>query len=96
MAEVLHDYGIVRVSGGAAFHVRVCGSLLDATVWQGWLEFEAVHGGRTVRSPRETTQPNRMDLVYWARGLTPVYIEGSLDRALNPLVREAATQGAAK
>ena len=44
-----------------------------------------------VRSPRETTQPNRRDTEYWATGLTPVYLEGALRRALNPLqVRQAA------
>lgn len=90
MAEVLHDYGLVRSKSGATYHVRACGSLMDQTVWHGWLEFEAAHGGKVVRSPRETTQPNRMDLVYWARGLTPVYIEGSLHRALYPPARPAA------
>ena len=39
-----------------------------------------------VRSPRETTQPNRTDTVYWATGLTPVYLEGALQRALHPTV----------
>ena len=35
-----------------------------------------------VQSPRETTQPNLTDLNYWATGLTPVYLEGALARAL--------------
>jgi hypothetical protein len=35
-----------------------------------------------VRSPRETTQPNRADTEYWATGLTPVYLDGALARAL--------------
>jgi hypothetical protein len=29
-------------------------------------------------------------MVYWATGLTPVYLEGSLDRTRNPLVRPVA------
>ena len=37
-----------------------------------------------VRSGRETTQPNLTDLEYWAQGLTPVYLEGALRRALEP------------
>ena len=90
MAEVLHDYGLVESQSGAIYHVRACGGPLDGTVWQGWLEFEPVDGGETLRSPRETTQPNRVDLVYWASGLSAVYIEGSLNRALNPLVRPVA------
>jgi len=35
-----------------------------------------------VRSGRETTQPNLVDLEYWATGLTPVYLDGALRRAL--------------
>ena len=31
---------------------------------------------------RETTQPNLRALEYWATGLTPAYLEGALDRAL--------------
>ena len=81
----------MRGKGGAVYHVRVCGALLNETLWEGWIEFASAHGDVTLRSERETTQPNRTDLVYWARGLTPVYLEGSLDRALNPLVRETAT-----
>jgi hypothetical protein len=54
-------------------------------MWQGWIEFEPVDGGAPIRSPRETTQPNRTDTQYWATGLTVVYLEGALCRALNPL-----------
>lgn len=38
--------------------------------------------GRVLRSGRETTQPNLTDLEYWATGVTPVYLEGALERAL--------------
>ena len=43
-----------------------------------------------IRSGRETTQPNRTDTAYWATGLTPVYLEGALTRALNPSTRVPA------
>lgn len=87
MAEVLHDFGVITTTEGISYHARACGSLLDDSRWQGWLEFEPLNGGETLRSGRETTQPNRGDTVYWASGLTTVYLEGSLHRALNPLVR---------
>lgn len=88
MAEVIHDYGLVRSTDGVVYHVRACGSEMDESRWQGWLEFNPITGGAPLRSSRETTQPNRTDLVYWATGLTAVYIEGALHRALNPLVRQ--------
>jgi len=88
MAEVLRDFGFVKHSDGTTYRVRACGSLFDESRWQGWLEFEPLDGGDTLRSGRETTQPNRADLNYWASGLTAVYIEGALDRTLNPLVRQ--------
>jgi hypothetical protein len=60
--------------------------------WQGWLEFVPVTSGEPVRSRRETTQPNRVDTEYWATGLTYVYLEGALRRALNPAERPAARE----
>jgi hypothetical protein len=58
--------------------------------WQGWLEFTDMATGHALRSGRETTQPNRVDTIYWATGLTPVYLEGALHRSLHPLIRPAA------
>ena len=85
MAEVLVEYSDpVTSKEGRTFIARACGGELDDSRWQGWIEFEPVDGGPPIRSARETTQPNRTDTVYWATGLTPVYLEGSLDRALNP------------
>src|SRR5262245_41762227 len=55
---------------------------MDATMWQGWIEFVPATGGEPLRGPRETTQPNRTDTEYWATGLTDVYLEGALRRAL--------------
>jgi hypothetical protein len=90
MAEVLRDCGLVTGPGGENYRVRACGSLLDESRWQGWLEFEPADGGQTLRSGRETTQPNRTDTLYWASGLSMVYIEGALKRTLEPVLRETA------
>src|SRR4029450_11306906 len=40
---------------------------------------------------REATQPNLTDLRYWATGLTPVYLEGALARALEVPQRAPST-----
>ena len=90
MAEVLVDFVEPVVSkDGRTYIARACGGPAQSTqgTWQGWLEFVPADGGAAVRSSRETTQPNREDTVYWATGLTPVYLEGALDRALNPLTK---------
>lgn len=90
MPEVLVEFPEpVTSEHGVSYFAKACGSPTRDGLWQGWIEFTPVDGGPTIRSSRETTQPNRHDAVYWATGLTPVYLEGSLGRALNPLVRPA-------
>lgn len=74
----------IRGEDGKLYLARACGAE-SSGMWQGWIEFESVEGGAPIRSPRETTQPNRTDTEYWATGLSPVYLEGALRRALHPL-----------
>jgi len=86
VAEVLVQFANpVFDQNGHAYVARACGSEMEDGRWQGWIEFVPTGGGPAVRSGRETTQPNRVDTEYWATGLTPVYLEGALHRALNPL-----------
>jgi hypothetical protein len=88
MAEVLADFPDVVVvdSEGHRYHAHASGAEMPDGKWQGWIEFIPTDGGVAVRSGRETTQPNRTDTVYWATGLSPVYLEGALKRALKPVV----------
>jgi hypothetical protein len=79
----------VVAKDGRTFTARACGGETDKGMWHGWIEFLPVAGGEPVRSSRETTQPNRQDTEYWATGLTPIYLEGSLNRSLNPPIRKA-------
>jgi hypothetical protein len=88
MAEVLVEYSDVVIREGASrYMARACGTAVESGQWQGWVEFTDLETGEAVRSPRETTQPNRTDTVYWATGLTPIYLEGALQRALHPTFR---------
>lgn len=90
LAEVFVEFNEpVSAKNGAKYIARACGGESDRGQWQGWLEFVPVAGGEgeIVRSGRETTQPNRTDTEYWATGLTPVFLEGALERALNPVAR---------
>jgi hypothetical protein len=88
MAEVLMEYSdVIIASGTRRYLARACGAPLPSGQWHGWLEFIDVDSGDALRSRRETTQPNRTDTLYWATGLTAVYLEGSLERALHPTLR---------
>ena len=83
MAETLLRYQqLVTGPDGTSYEARACGSPMQGGTWQGWIEFVPVNGGDAIRSGRETTQPNRVDTAYWATGVSPVYLEGALKRAL--------------
>ena len=78
---------------GRLYSAKACGRMRDDRLWEGWIEFQNEATGATVRSFRETTQPNLTDLKYWATGLTPVFLEGALDRILpKPPVRTPAPE----
>jgi hypothetical protein len=90
MAEVLVEYPeVVTGTDGRRYAARACGAAVPSGQWQGWLEFIDTETGTALRTARETTQPNRGDTLYWATGLTPVYLEGALARALHPVTRPA-------
>lgn len=83
MAEIFATFPTPVASREGLFYIaRACGGKATDGMWHGWVEFTPVDGGAAIRSPRETTQPNRVDTEYWAGGLTPVYLEGALERAL--------------
>jgi hypothetical protein len=85
MAEVLVAYeGGVSGPDGRSYEARACARERDDQSWEGWLEFEPVGGGSAVRTGRETTQPNRGAIEYWAGGLTASYLDGALLRTLSP------------
>ena len=69
---------------GPRFFPQVAGRERKDGLWEGWIEFVAADGTRSIDSGRETTQPNRTDLKYWAEGLTRAYLQGALGRAQSP------------
>ena len=85
MAEVLVQFDSQIVDTDQhAYVARVCGRQAEDGLWDGWIEFEPTDGGPVLRTPRETKQPKRTDLDYWAGGLTAAYLEGALERAIHP------------
>jgi hypothetical protein len=86
VAEVLVQFtDPITSPSGEMYIARACGSEMPDGLWQGWVEFLPAGDGAPLRSGRETTQPNRNDVEYWATGLTYVYLEGALERARSPL-----------
>jgi hypothetical protein len=84
MAETLTRFDTpIRDRRGRLYDAKACGRERDDRLWEGWVEFESRDQGPVLRTSRETTQPNLQDLKYWASGLTPVYLEGALDRTLS-------------
>lgn len=84
MTEVLVRYATRMVGDdGVSYLPQACGGPADNGLWEGWIEF-VTEDGRAIRTPRETEQPRRADLFYWAEGLTDTYLEGALARALTP------------
>lgn len=78
----LLDYSTPLVGeDGVVYRARACGVERDDHSWEAWLEFDAVAQSTVRRTERETTQPNLKDAVYWATGVSPVYLEGALARA---------------
>ena len=83
MSEVLMEYeAIVSETDGSQWKPRACGRRGEGHMWEGWIEFVPLNRASSpVRSRRESTQPSRESLIYWATGLTPVYLKGALERA---------------
>jgi hypothetical protein len=92
MAEVLAEFAdSIAGDDAVLYRAQAAGAATADGMWEGWIEFIPIAGGAAVRTPRETTQPNHGAAAYWATGLTTVYLEGALDRALKPSLRRAAS-----
>lgn len=83
MPELIHQHAEqVQDSAGVRYRVLVYGERREDGTWEGWIEFHPVgDAGSVLRTERETSQPDREALNYWASGLEPVYLEGAFARA---------------
>lgn len=86
MAEVLVEFDTTVVGDdGTRWVPRVWGGIADDGLWEGWIEFTPSDvAASPVRTPRETEQSKRDDLMYWAQGLSQVYLDAALRRAIRP------------
>ena len=83
MAELLQEYTtVITGPDDTTYTVRSYGKERTDGTWIGWLEFEPTDSTKpTLLTGQETSQPNRVDVEYWATGLEPVYFEGAFERA---------------
>ena len=95
VAEVLREFDEPIAHASGTYHARVVGRLAEDGMWEGWLEFVPIEpGGKSIAvSPVESRQPQREYLEYWAQGLSVVYGEGALDRALHPIAVRTRVAG---
>ena len=83
MREVTQQYAIqMQGPAGVSYIILACGHARGDGTWERWIEFHPEGGGGPVlRTGRETSQPNKDAVAYWASGLERVYFEGALERA---------------
>jgi hypothetical protein len=95
MAELLTSYDAPVIHKTGRYHARAIGRLAEDRMWDGWFEFEPLDdNGPVIVGSIETRQPEHHDLVYWATGITPVFLEGALDRAMHPLTVQVRVDAA--
>jgi hypothetical protein len=83
MSELIQRYQPkLHDDDGVTYTVTAWGERTLRGTWEGWLEFYPSEEGQSIlRTGRETTQPNRSAVQYWASGLEPLYFEGAFERA---------------
>ena len=83
MSELIQRYTPrLTDDDGATYTVFAYGEAVPGGTWEGWLEFHPADRSQPVlRTGRETTQPDRRALEYWASGLEPLYFDGAFERA---------------
>jgi len=71
----------VQDKSGHLYDVLIYGENVGTT-WEGWIDFVPLSTALpSRRTGRETTQPDRAALEYWATGLEPLYLAGAFERA---------------
>lgn len=82
MPELIHIYTAEVVDqSGIRLEARAMADRRANGTWEAWLEFVPRDGGTPFRTDRETTQPDRAAVDYWAGGIETIYLEGALQRA---------------
>ena len=90
MFQRIQQYPLIEADG-RWYRPRAYGDPQPDGRWQGWLIFFPLMGSGAIAPPHpETTQATWAALTTWAEGLTVVYVEGALERALTVAHQPAA------
>ena len=81
MFHRIQQYALIHYRG-QTYRPRVYGEPQPDGSWGGWIVFFPLSSSPAVATDRETTQSTLESLAVWAAGLTAVYLEGALERAL--------------
>lgn len=88
----MHAFGeVVRDPEGRGYAASVYAHERIDGIWETWLEFRGLGRDVTLRTGRESEQPNRRAALYWASGLQPSYLDGALLRATRSRLTELRT-----
>jgi hypothetical protein len=74
---------ILSTATGEQYVARAYTDRQPGGLWEAWLVFFSLTTGAVLATDRETTQGKREHIVYWASGLSPTYLLGALERALD-------------
>ena len=89
MNDLVRSYAeVVRDPEGRGYAASVHALERVDGLWETWLEFQGLGRDVTLRTNRESEQPNRRAVLYWASGLQPSYLDGALLRATRARLTE--------
>lgn len=82
MNDLVHTFSeVVRDPEGRGYSAAVHAHERIDGLWETWLEFRGLGRDVTLHTRRESEQPNRRAVLYWASGLQASYLDGALLRA---------------
>jgi len=90
--DLVHTFSeVVRDAEGRPYTASVHALERIDGLWETWLEFRGLGRDVLLRTPRESEQPSRRAMTYWASGLQPSYLDGALLRATRTRLTELRT-----
>jgi ATP-dependent Clp protease ATP-binding subunit ClpX len=99
MIEQVHIYPHLLSAAGERYVATAYAGRMAGGRWEAWLVFFPLEPGPPLVGDRETTQQGQATVARWAEGVSPVYLQGALRRALGaagaPLWRHGTGQPAA-